>query len=109
MTLAHRPRDPQTFVFLLVPGLSMMSLSSAIEPLRSLNRLVQREAYRWRLASLDGGPIAASNGIPFPTVPADEAMGDADYFFVCGGLRIRESDERRYLALLRRGGPPRAA
>ena len=54
----------------------MMSLSSAIEPLRSLNRLVQHEAYRWRLASLDGGPVCASNGIPFPTVPADDALAD---------------------------------
>src|SRR5829696_9007593 len=102
MTLATRPPDPQTFVFLLVPGLSMMSLASAIEPLRSLNRLVQREAYRWRLASLDGVPVAASNGIPFPAIAVEDALEDVDYLFVCGGLRIRESDEKRYLALLRR-------
>jgi len=109
MTHAHRPRDPQTFVFLLVPGLSMMSLSSAVEPLRSLNRLVQREAYRWRLASLDGGPVAASNGIPLPTIPAEEALEGADYVFVCGGLRIREADEKRYLAVLRRAARRRVA
>ena len=46
MTVADRTPEPQTFAFLLVPGLSMMSLSSAIEPLRSLNRLVRHEAYR---------------------------------------------------------------
>jgi transcriptional regulator GlxA family with amidase domain len=93
--------EPQTFVFLLVPGFSMMSLSSAVEPLRSLNRLVRHEAYRWVLASLDGSPVEASNGIAFQTVAQDVALQQADVFFACGGLRIQEADERRYLATLR--------
>jgi transcriptional regulator GlxA family with amidase domain len=101
MTFADRTLEPQTFAFLLVPGLSMMSLSSAIEPLRSLNRLVRHEAYRWSLASLDGTPVEASNGIRFPAVAAGKALTEADFVFVCGGLRIREADEKRYLAVLR--------
>ncbi len=80
----------------------MMSIASAIEPLRSLNRLIDREAWRWRLASLDGKVIAASNGIPMPTEPAETALTGADYLFVCGGLRIQSVDERRYLAILRK-------
>ena len=32
----------EAFVFVLVPDFSMMSLSSAVEPLRSLNRLMAR-------------------------------------------------------------------
>jgi transcriptional regulator GlxA family with amidase domain len=94
--------EPQVFVFLLVPGLSMMSLSSAVEPLRSLNRLAGRDAYRWRLASLDGTPVAASNGIDLPAARAEDLLPTADYLFVCGGLRFRSSDERRFLAVLRR-------
>ena len=101
LTLDGAPH-PQTFVFLLVRGLSMMSLSSAIEPLRSLNRLVRHEAYRWLLAGLDGVPVEASNGIAFSTTAADEALEAADFVFVCGGLRIREADEKRYLSVLRR-------
>ena len=97
MTITDRPPSPQTFAFLLVPGLSMMSLSSAMEPLRSLNRLVQQEAYRWRLASLDGGVVEASNGIAFATLPVDEALDEVDFILVCGGLRIHEADEKRYL------------
>jgi transcriptional regulator GlxA family with amidase domain len=93
--------SPQTFVFLLVPGFSMMSLASAVEPLRSLNRLVLREAYRWRFASLDGEAVEASNGVPFPTLPHAVAMEDAACIFACGGLRIKEAAERRYLAILR--------
>jgi transcriptional regulator GlxA family with amidase domain len=101
--------SPQTFVFLLVPGFSMMSLASAVEPLRSLNRLVQREDFRWVFASLDGRSIKASNGVPFPALPHDEAIEEADFLFVCGGLRIQETDERRYLAILRQAARRKVA
>jgi transcriptional regulator GlxA family with amidase domain len=99
----------ETFAFLLVPGFSMMSLASAVEPLRSLNRLVQREDFRWVFASLDGRRIEASNGVPFPALPHDEAIDEAEYLFVCGGLRIQEADERRYLAILRQAARRRIA
>lgn len=52
----------QTFAFLLLPGFSMMGLMSAIEPLRVANRF-RGELYRWRLLSLDGAAVAASNGM----------------------------------------------
>ena len=97
-----RGSEPCTIAFLLVENLSMMSLASAIEPLRSLNRLLDREAFRWRLASLDGAVVGASNGIPLPTTPIAEALSGAEYLFVCGGLRIQEAEERRILAALRR-------
>lgn len=96
------PAGTQIVTLLLVEGFSMMSVASAIEPLRSLNRLVDREAWRWRLASLDGGVLAASNGIPIPTEAAETALPGSHYFFVCGGLRIQSVDERRYLAILRK-------
>ncbi len=101
------PAGTQIVTLLLVEGFSMMSVASAIEPLRSLNRLIDREAWRWRLASLDGRILAASNGIPIPTEPAETALPGSHYFLVCGGLRIQSVDERRYLAVLRkavRGG-----
>lgn len=95
------PLKPETFVFLLVPGFSMMSLASALEPLRSLNRLADANVYEWRLAGLGGGPVGASNGIPVPTLPHEPALAGADYVFVCGGLRMKSADERAYLGLLR--------
>jgi transcriptional regulator GlxA family with amidase domain len=96
------PRSPaETFCFLLVPGLSMMSLMSAVEPLRSLNRLLGRDAFGWTMVSPDGQAVIASNGLPVPTVPAIEVTR-ADFVFVCGGLRITLPDEKRYLAILRK-------
>ena len=97
----HDLGKPETFVFLLVPGFSMMSLASALEPLRSLNRLADATAYEWRLAGLEGQPVSASNGIPVPTQSHEAALLGADYVFVCGGLRMKSADERAYLGLLR--------
>ncbi len=94
--------DCQVFVFLLLDGLSLMSLASAIEPLRSCNRLLGRTTYQWVLASVSGQPVAASNGIELQTVPAEDALTGASILFAVGGLRVRPKDERRHLALLRR-------
>lgn len=57
-------RDPAFHVvFFVVHGFSLMALSSAIEPLRSVNRLLGRERYVWTVAADTVGPVAASNGL----------------------------------------------
>ena len=61
---------PQAFHFLLMPGFSALGFISAIEPLRVANRF-RGELYRWRVLSLDGGPVLASNGM---SVNADAAL-----------------------------------
>jgi transcriptional regulator GlxA family with amidase domain len=91
----------RTFVFLLVDGFSMMSLASAIEPLRSFNRLIGEEKFAWRLARVGAGPVYASNGLAFETQPVSEAITGAEILFVCGGLRIKLPNERSYHAALR--------
>lgn len=93
--------EPITFCFLLVDNLSMMSLSSAIEPLRSANRLLGRNVFDWRLCSVDGQPITASNGIVLAAQPADKSLAGAHALFVCGGTWIEPSKERPYVAALR--------
>jgi transcriptional regulator GlxA family with amidase domain len=94
---AARPRN---FVFLLVPGFSLMTLAGAMEPLRALNRLARFQAYDWSLASLHGEPVATSSGIPLPAQSLQDSLEDADYLIVCGGF-IRESDELRHLGAIR--------
>jgi transcriptional regulator GlxA family with amidase domain len=80
----------------------MMSLSSAIEPLRSANRLMNKALYSWTLASLDGNPVHASNGIELQAQKLDDVMARAQYIFVCGGLRLDPTLEPEYLRALRR-------
>jgi transcriptional regulator GlxA family with amidase domain len=53
--------------FLLVEEFSAMCLMSAIEGLRAANYVMGRKAYTWSLASHDGKPVKASNGIVMAT------------------------------------------
>ncbi|MES0076703.1 GlxA family transcriptional regulator [Mesorhizobium sp. M0058] len=100
-TVFDADEKPQVFVFLLVPGLSLMSMASAIEPLRGLNRLIQRPAFLWRLASPSGVDIETSSGIPLPTLEPEAALRDANYLFVCAGLHTDLNDEKSYLTIIR--------
>lgn len=80
--------EPTVFTFLLGHDFSMMSLASAIEPLRSYNRLFKERAFTWHLASLNGEPVTAANGIPFPTCPIHDVLENSHYLFICGGERV---------------------
>ncbi|HAO58314.1 MAG TPA: AraC family transcriptional regulator, partial [Alphaproteobacteria bacterium] len=53
----------QRIGFLLLNEFSLLAFASAIEPLRSANRQSGRELYQWVIASTDGTPAAASNGV----------------------------------------------
>ncbi|WP_020682373.1 GlxA family transcriptional regulator [Marinobacterium rhizophilum] len=50
-----------TLSFLLLPEYAMVSLLSAIEPLRIANRLAGKQLYRWQCLSEDGQVVPASN------------------------------------------------
>lgn len=90
------------FVFLTLPNYSMIALSSAVEALRMANRVTKQDVYEWSLASLDGNPVAASNGLTLsPTIPVDK-MGPANIVFVCGGVNVEQSVTSELLSALRR-------
>jgi transcriptional regulator GlxA family with amidase domain len=90
------------YAFLTLPNYSMIALTSAVEPLRMANRLCARDVYEWSLASLDGRPVAASNGMTLaPTVPLD-AIGPVHVVFVCGGVHVQQAVDRELLGALRR-------
>ena len=40
-------RKKQVYYFLLLPKLTMLAFSSALEPLRIVNQLTQKEIYNW--------------------------------------------------------------
>lgn len=85
---------PQTLWFLLLPGFSMMGLMSAIEPLRVANRF-RAGLYRWRLLSLDGGPVAGSNGMSLNVDGALEPPAAGDSLFVVAGFEpLAHFDQR---------------
>ncbi len=54
---------PQVFGYLILPQFSMLNLGSAMDPLRAANRMSGRSLYEWRVITLDGGSVPASNQI----------------------------------------------
>src|SRR3990167_1931722 len=65
-------RAPQSIGFLLLDNFTLISLASAVEPLRMANQLSGRELYRWTTITVDGGQVWASVGL--------------DTIIVCGGI-----------------------
>ncbi len=51
-------RNPQSIGFLLLDNFTLISLASAVEPLRMANQLSGRELYRWP----SGWPWRSSRG-----------------------------------------------
>jgi transcriptional regulator GlxA family with amidase domain len=95
---------PTRFGFLLVNDFTLISLSSAIEPLRMANRLSKSNSYSWRTISESGQAVAASDGL---SINVDCGIGDADALknvdciIVCGGRRMEKNTNRALLKWLR--------
>ncbi len=106
--LDQKSKLKRSVVFFLVPDFSMIAFATAIEPLRVANRMLGYEAYRWRLASTDGKPVTASNGV---ACAANTSLDDerrmligADrpsMVFVCSGVNVETFNNRSVFAWLR--------
>ena len=83
---AETPLVTRRLGFLLLPQFSMMAFSAALEPLRAANRLSGKALYAWSLASLDGQPVSASNGISVAVQQSLSADMQPDMLLVCVGL-----------------------
>jgi transcriptional regulator GlxA family with amidase domain len=90
------------FAFLTLPRYSMIALSNAVEPLRMANIITGQNVYDWSIASLDGAPVPASNGLEMaPTIALDQ-IGTVDILFVCGGVDVQAAVSPRITAALKR-------
>ena len=93
--------DITSMAFLLVPSFSMIAFSSAIEPLRLANRIEGHEAFSWRVLSVDGRPVAASNGVEVAVDGSFADLGGATAAIVCSGVDVQTFDHRELTARLR--------
>lgn len=94
-------REPQQICFLLLPQFSMLAFTSSIEPLRAANRMAERELYAWTTCSLDGAPVAASNGV---VVEPGGSLNDpiqCEALFVCAGLQPAHYNDQKTTGRLR--------
>ncbi len=101
--------DVSSVVFLLVPQFSMIAFSSAIEPLRLANRVHGEETFSWRVLSVDGQPVTASNGLKLGVDGSFADMQGATAAVVCSGVDVQTFDHRdltgRLRGLASRGTP----
>lgn len=83
--------DQRRLGFLLLPEFSMISVVSALEPLRGANRQLGFPAYGWTLYGTGAGPMIASNGMAIATAGGmPDLIRDLKYLdvlFVCAGLQ----------------------
>jgi transcriptional regulator GlxA family with amidase domain len=87
----------------------MIALSNAVEPLRMANSLTGQSVYEWSIASLDGHPTPASNGLQLAPTVALEQAGTFDILFVCGGVNVQDAVSPKVLAALKRLAERRVA
>jgi transcriptional regulator GlxA family with amidase domain len=93
---------PQHIGIFIVPQFAMMGFTSAIEPLRSANRMSGRSLYAWHIVSRDGGPVMASNGI---AVVPEASIADKPSFsslIVCAGIDAHLYQDKAVFSWLRR-------
>ena len=98
----------RSFVFFLVPDFSMIAFSTAIEALRLANRMLTYDSYKWRLASLDGGPVHASNGVEVSVNTSLEqerrmlsGKDRPSMVFVCSGVNVEKFQNKSVHAWIR--------
>ncbi len=95
---------PRRIGFLLLKNFTMISLASAIEPLRMANQLSGKELYDWFTLSDDGEAVSASDGIKITPDAAMTAISDLDTVIVAGGVNITRSYTPRHLSWLQSQG-----
>ncbi len=100
--------DQRPVVFYLVPEFSMIAFTSAIEPLRIANRMMGRSFYTWRLASLDGAQVRASNGVAVQVDVSLERERASlsgsrrpSILFLCSGVFVERYSNKSLFAYLR--------
>lgn len=104
MTGAIDKRRITSFAFLLVNDFTLISMSSAVEPLRMANRISKKAVYRWKTLSETGAPVTASDGLSVNvdhSIDDVDALSDIDVLIVCGGWNIEANATESVVRWLR--------
>ncbi len=93
---------PKDFYFLLMPHLTMLAFSAAVEPLRVANQVSGKELYRWFVMTEDGAPVRCSNGIVITPDSGLQDVPKSALAFICAGTEPAGSISARVLQWIRR-------
>jgi transcriptional regulator GlxA family with amidase domain len=95
---------PSRFGFLLIDDFTLISLSSAIAPLRMANRICGANDYAWKTLSISGEPVSASDGLSINVdcgIRDEGALNGLDVLVVCGGRRVERNTSKSLSVWLR--------
>lgn len=88
---------------LLLPSFNAMATVALLDPFRAANYLAGKQRYSWRMLSLDGQSVVASNDLQFAgTFPFERSGDDFDMVFVSASWTPEEHRDPRLLKWLRR-------
>ncbi|MGV8986091.1 MAG: GlxA family transcriptional regulator [Cypionkella sp.] len=102
-------QQPLTLALLVLPQSSILEVASTLDPMRSANRHLGHEAYRWRVVSPDGRAVPLTCGIELPSSGPLVAAEGADALVVIAGFRQSEVATAPLIRVLSRMAPRFAA
>ncbi|MEM6481824.1 MAG: AraC family transcriptional regulator, partial [Pseudomonadota bacterium] len=77
---------PKDYYFVLLPKLTLLAFTSAIEPLRVANQVSGKALYRWFVMSEDGAGVICSCGVNIKPDSELRALPKAAQVFICAGI-----------------------
>jgi AraC family transcriptional regulator, glycine betaine-responsive activator len=92
----------QTFGLVLINDFSMIAFTSLVEPLRLANHITGERQFGWRLYSIDGAPVKASNGLSISVDGSIADIGPMPLLVVCSGINVNRQELGGLIAKLRR-------
>ncbi len=93
-------KHPRHFAFVLIPRFTMLSLSCAIDALRSANVDCQPGSYSWEMISAEPSPVISSSEVPLIVSSLRDALRP-DVVVICGGERSHDYSNTELLNWLR--------
>lgn len=82
--------QPLSLAVLVLPHASILEVASTLDPLRSANRHLGEERFRWRVISPDGVSVPLTCGIKLPSSGPLASAEGADALVVIAGFRQAE-------------------
>lgn len=101
-TIFRLTAQPLDIALLVLPRASILEVASVLDPLRSANRHLGREGFRWRIVSPDGAAVPLTCGIELPSKGRLAAADGADVLIVIAGYSQADVATRALIAEIRR-------
>jgi len=91
-------KPPMAINFLVMPGCSLLTLASTVEPLRAANRQAGRTVFDWRFVSVDGISPITSSGIAWPVSGKHDPSSRCDVLAIIAGFGAPQMTDRKLIA-----------